>query len=157
VILSDILGGNPRSQVDIDRTLGDIRKLKDANNTDRQIMDILAIPIPTYRRYVQKIHKQNKEAWLSVSMNEYETELLKLKGSLEDTYRKAKALSEDQKRDSMEILEACSAKDDARLSIVTLLTEGPEMIAKVEGLLSENKKKRKMDTKREDQEEVTTT
>jgi len=57
----------------------------------------------------------------------------------------------------MEVLESCSAKDDARLSIVTLLTEGPEMIRKVEGLLSENKKKRKMDTQREDQEEVTAT
>jgi len=153
------LGGIARSQVDIDRTLGDIRKLKDANNTDRQIMEILAIPIPTYRRYVAKIHKQNKEAWLSLTRNEYETELLKLKGSLEDTYNKAKALSEDPKRDPMEILESCSAKDDARLSIVTLLTEGPEMIRKVEGLLSENKKdkKRKMDTQREDTQEVTIT
>ena len=143
-----------KSQVDIDRVLYDIRNLKDANNTDREIMEILAIPIPTYRRYVAKIHKANKEAWLQVSMNEYETELLKLKGSLEDTYRKAKAISEDVNRDSMEILEACSAKDDARLSIVTLLTEGPEMINKVEGLLTEQKKKRKMDTERE-AEEVT--
>ena len=143
-----------KSQVDIDRVLYDIRSLKEKNNTDREIMEILAIPIPTYRRYVAKIHKANKEAWLQVSMNEYETELLKLKGSLEDTYRKAKAISEDVNRDSMEILEACSAKDDARLSIVTLLTEGPEMINKVEGLLTEQKKKRKMDTERE-AEEVT--
>lgn len=148
-----------RSKVDMDRILYDIRNLKDSNNTDREIMEILAIPIPTYRKYVARIHKQNKEAWLRVTMDEYETELLKLKGSLEDTYRKAKAISEQQERDSMEILEACSAKDDARLSIVTLLTEGPEMIRKVEGLLSENKKdkKRKMDTQREDTQEVTTT
>jgi Tfp pilus assembly protein PilE len=119
-------------------------------------MEILAIPIPTYRRYVQKIHKQNKEAWLSLTRNEYENELLKLRESLEDTYRKAKEISEQHERDSMEILEACSAKDDARLSIVTLLTEGPEMVAKVDGLLSEQKKKRKMDTERE-AEEVSTT
>ena len=146
-----------KSQVDIDRVIFDIRSLKERNNTDKEIMEILAIPIPTYRRYVAKIHKLNKEAWLSVSMNEYETELLKLKGSLEDTYRKAKALSEDTNRDAMEILESCSAKDDARLSIVHLLTEGPEMIAKVEGLLSENKKQRKMDIQREEQEETPTT
>lgn len=144
--------GKARSKADIDRTIWDIRKLKDANNTDRQIMEILAIPLPTYRRYSQKIHKQNKEAWLSLTKNEYETELLKLKESLEDTYRKAKVISEETNRDSMEILEACSAKDDARLSIVTLLTEGPEMINKVEGLLSEQKKKRKMDTERETEE-----
>ena len=146
-----------KSQVDIDRVLYDIRQLKDSNNTDREIMEILAIPIPTYRRYVAKIHKLNKEAWLRLTQNEYETELLKLRESLEDTFRKAKTLSEDHNRDSLEILEACSAKDDARLSIVHLLTEGPEMIAKVEGLLSENKKKRKMDTQREDQEETTVT
>lgn len=146
-----------RSQVDIDRTLYDIRKLKDANNTDRQIMEILAIPIPTYRRYVQKIHKQNKEAWLSLTMNEYETELLKLKESLEDTYRKAKAISEIKNDDYISQLEACQHKDDARLSIVHLLTEGPEMIQKVESLLNENKKKRKMDIQREEQEETSTT
>jgi hypothetical protein len=57
----------------------------------------------------------------------------------------------------MEILESCTAKDDARLSIVHLLTEGPEMIQKVEGLLNENKKKRKMDIQREEQEETSTT
>ena len=90
-------------------------------------------------------------------MDEYETELLKLKGSLEDTYRKAKAISEWKNDDYISILEACQAKDDARLSIVHLLTEGPEMIKKVEGLLSENKKKRKMDIQREEQEETATT
>src|SRR6185436_1480800 len=145
-----------RSQVDMDRILHDIRNLKDSNNTDREIMEILAIPIPTYRKYVARIHKQNKEAWLRVSMDEYETELLKLKGSLEDTYRKAKAISESE-NDVISVLEACQAKDDARLSIVHLLTEGPEMIKKVEGLLSENKKKRKMDIQREEQEETPST
>jgi len=141
----------------MDRILHDIRNLKDSNNTDREIMEILAIPIPTYRKYVARIHKQNKEAWLRVTMDEYETELLKLKGSLEDTYRKAKAISETE-NDVISVLEACQAKDDARLSIVHLLTEGPEMIKKVEGLLSENKKdkKRKMDTQREDTQEVIT-
>ena len=139
----------------MDRILYDIRNLKDSNNTDREIMEILAIPTITYRRYVARIHKQNKEAWLRVTMDEYETELLKLKGSLEDTYRKAKAISETEK-DVISVLEACQAKDDARLSIVHLLTEGPEMIRKVEGLLSENKKKRKMDIQREEQEETTT-
>jgi len=68
-----------KSQVDIDRVLYDIRQLKDRNNTDRQIMEILGIPIPTYRRYVAKIHKLNKEAWLRLTQNEYETELLKLR------------------------------------------------------------------------------
>jgi len=149
------LVGKARSQVDIDRTLSDIRKLKDASNTDNQIMDTLAIPLPTYRRYVARIHKQNREAWLSLTMNEYETELLRLKGSLEHTYKTALAISEDPNR--MDQLDALQAKDDARLSIVHLLTEGPEMIKKVEGLLSnETKKKRKMDIQREEQEEVTT-
>ncbi len=141
----------------MDRILHDIRNLKDSNNTDREIMEILAIPtLTTYHRYLSKIHKQNKEAWLRVTMDEYETELLKLKGSLEDTYRKAKAISESE-NDVLSVLEACQAKDDARLSIVHLLTEGPEMIKRVEGLLSENKKKRKMDIQREEQEETSTT
>ena len=146
-----------KSQVDIDRILYDIRQLKDANNTDKEIMDILAIPIPTYRRYVQKIHKQNKEAWLSLTRNEYETELLKLKGSLEHTYATALKISEDLEESSIDRIAALQSKDDARLSIVHLLTEGPEMIKKVEGLLSENKKQRKMDIQREEQEETSTT
>ena len=103
------------------------------------------------------IHKLNKEAWLSVSMNEYETELLKLKGSLEHTYATALKISEDIEQDPIDRIAALQSKDDARLSIVHLLTEGPEMIKKVEGLLSENKKQRKMDIQREEQEETPTT
>ena len=151
------MAGIARSQIDIDRTLSDIRKLKDANNTDREIMEILAIPIPSYRRYVAKIHKLNKEAWISATRNEYETELLKLKGSLEHTYATALKISEDIEQDPIDRIAALQSKDDARLSIVHLLTEGPEMIKKVEGLLSENKKQRKMDIQREEQEETSTT
>jgi len=146
-----------KSQVDTDRILHDIRQLKDSNNTDREIMDILTIPIYSYRRYCAKIHKQNKEAWLDVTRNEYETELLKLKGSLEHTYATALKISEDIEQDSIDRIAALQSKDDARLSIVHLLTEGPEMIKKVEGLLSETKKQRKMDIQREEQEETPST
>ena len=148
------------AQADIDQRLSDIRKLRDANNTDSQIMALLAIEPSTYRKYVHRIHTQDKEAWLLLTSQQYETELLRLKGSLEDTYRITKAMAESiDDKEVLDKLSALEAKDDARLSIVHLLTEGPEMIKKVEDLLNgrkNSKKKRKMDIQREEQEETTT-
>jgi hypothetical protein len=148
------------SQADIDRKLLDIRKLKETNNTDSQIMDILGIEPATYRRYVHRIHMQDKEAWLLLTSQQYETELIRLKESLESTYRTTIEMLKDiDNKEVLDKLSVLEAKDDARLSIVHLLTEGPEMIKKVEDLLNgrkNSKKKGKMDIQREEQEETTT-
>ena len=55
-----------------------------------------------------------------------------MKACLEDTYLKAKQLSENEK-DVRTILEALDAKDNARVNIVMLLIEGPQLIQKVQG------------------------
>lgn len=59
-------------------------------------------------------------------------QLLRLKSSFEDTYMKAKALSESSK-DVGEILDALADKDNARVNIIMLLRDGPGMMAEVHG------------------------
>jgi hypothetical protein len=65
-----------RSKDDIERTLSDIRQLKNECKTDKEIMESLKIPLSTYHRYTSKIHKEDKKAWLMVSQTQLEPELL---------------------------------------------------------------------------------
>lgn len=96
-------------------------------------MNTLKIPLRTYRRYTASIHKQNQEIWYSLVRDELCTELLKLRSSLEDTYKIAKELCEKPDLGTGDTLEALQAKDSARLSVVQLLVEGTSYLAKVQG------------------------
>ena len=52
-----------------------------------------------------------------------------MKHSLEHSYRIALAMSEDEKADIGERLEALNKKDDSRLSLIHLLSEFPDFIS----------------------------
>lgn len=88
------------------------------------------LELRTYQRHIKRIGEEDKAVWYSIIRDELATELLRLRSSLEETYLIAKGLAEDPQYNNK--LEALQAKDDARLSIVHLLTEGPEMMVKVE-------------------------
>jgi hypothetical protein len=62
------------------------------------------------------------------------TELLRMKQSLEETYKIAKDMAEDPKCEDR--LAALQSKDDARLSIIHLLSEYPDFIRKVQPEIS---------------------
>lgn len=108
----------------------DIHSLMQQGKSSEDIMSTLKIPLRSYRRYCSTIYKQRKEVWYSITSQQLEHELLRLKDSLEHTYRTALAMSEDPEYNDR--LQALQAKDDARLSIVQLLEEGPEYSKKVE-------------------------
>ncbi len=110
----------------------DIRTLRDSNKTDVEIRALLGLELRTYQNYLKKIHEEDQAIWYSITSNEMATELLRLKACLEDTYLKAKQLSENEK-DVGTILEGLDAKDNARVNIVMLLIEGPHLIEKVQG------------------------
>jgi hypothetical protein len=69
------------------------------------------------------IHTEDEKVWLSISREQLSTELLRMKNSLEHSYRIALAMSEDEKADIGERLEALNKKDDSRLSLIHLLSE----------------------------------
>ena len=108
------------------RILADIRSLRKQNKSDLEIRNTLGIKLRMWQRYVKRLHDEDKEIWRSLVQNELESELLRLRSSLEDTYRIASDMAEHG--DEFNKLEACKAKDDARLSIVQLLKEGPDYI-----------------------------
>jgi hypothetical protein len=108
------------------RILQDIRSLRKQNKPDEEIRNTLGIKYRMWVRYVKRLHEEDKEIWRSLVSNELESELLRLRSSLEDTYRIASNMAENG--DEFNKLEACKAKDDARLSIVQLLKEGPDYI-----------------------------
>jgi hypothetical protein len=83
---------------------------------------------------------EDKEICASIAHEEIEAQLLLLKTSLEYTYLKALELAQT-KSDTEEIISALQMKDSARVSIVQLLSEGPEMIRKTEIQLPKNETK----------------
>ena len=67
-----------------------------------------------------------KDAWFSITQEQLGSELLRLKSSLEETYRISLAMAKDPEYEDR--LSALQAKDDARINIVKLLREVPEII-----------------------------
>lgn len=119
------------SNNDIVRIEKDISQLMQQGKSSGEIMDILGIPLRTFRRYTAAIHKQNQIAWYSLVRDELATELLRLRASLEESYHIALAMAEDPECPNR--LEALQQKDDCRLSQVHLIVEGITYFAKVEG------------------------
>jgi hypothetical protein len=109
-------------------------QLRAQNKSDKEIRDILNLELRTFQRYTKRIHDEDKEIWYSITSNEMASELLRLKGCLEHTYQKANEISE-KKEDVGEVLEALNVKDNARVNIVMLLIEGPQLIKKYKGQL----------------------
>ena len=81
-------------------------------------------------QYTHNIHAEDQNVWLSITQEQRSTELLRLKQSLEHSYRIALAMSEDETLDVDERLEALNKKDDSRLSICQLLDD-VDMISKL--------------------------
>ncbi|HEY7109803.1 MAG TPA: hypothetical protein VH415_10265 [Nitrososphaeraceae archaeon] len=75
-----------KSASEVKRVLSDIRSLKQQNKSDKEIRDILDLKIRMYQRYVKRIHELDQDIWRKITSTQLETELLRLKQSLEDTY-----------------------------------------------------------------------
>lgn len=114
----------------VQRIEQDIRALRMQNKSENEIRALLGLEPRTYRNYSKRINDEDMAIWYAITAEEMAGELLRLKSSFEDTYLKAKALSETEK-DVDAILEALDSKDNARINIVRLLVEGPGMMQKV--------------------------
>ena len=127
------------------RILEDIRKYRNSQDrqySDEEIRSILGIKIRMYQRYLEIIHKQDKEAWLNVTRTQLEPEMLKLKASYEETYQTAKEEVQNATTTQDKLL-ASECKDGARLDIIRLLTDGPEYVKKIDEYVTEKHSKQK--------------
>jgi hypothetical protein len=113
-----------------ERIIKDIRTLRDSGKADTEIRALLGIELRTYQRYTKRIHEEDQKVWYSITQEQMETELLRLKSSLEETYNITKQTALDPECEDR--IEALHCKDDARLSIVHLLSEYPDFIRPLE-------------------------
>lgn len=108
----------------VQRIEKDIRSLRDSGKSDIEIRGMLGIELRTYQRYMHKIHLEDQLVWLSVAQEQLGSQLLRMKQSLEETYDISRKMALDPKYEDK--IEALHCKDDARLSIIHLLSEYPE-------------------------------
>lgn len=108
----------------------DIRSLRDSGKSDSEIRALLGLELRTYQKYNKRINEIDKAIFYSLVRDEIESQLLRLKQSLENTYITALQISQDKEYDDR--LTALEVKDSARLSICQLLVEGPKYIAKIQ-------------------------
>jgi hypothetical protein len=113
-----------------ERIIKDIRSLRDSGKSDVEIREILGIELRTFQRYTKTIYEQDQQVWFSITQEQLATELLRMKKSLEDTYKIAKEMALDPNCEDR--LAACQAANDFRLSIIHLLSEYPDFIRNVQ-------------------------
>ncbi|MGC2426778.1 MAG: hypothetical protein WA421_07075 [Nitrososphaeraceae archaeon] len=116
---------------DILTRIQDVSQLMAQDKSDAEIMSLLKLPQRTLTRYKQRICEQNKQIWAKLVEEQVYGELIKLKNSLESTYQISLAMCQDPECKSNDRIEALHCKDDARLSIVQLLSEYSEFKRKV--------------------------
>ena len=116
---------NKKSKDNVLRIEQDIRALRGQDKTNDEVMAILEIPLRSYRRYCSSIARQDREIWDHIVKQELASEFLKLRESLNHSYKIAKQLSEDSKLECEDRLAALESKDQSRINLVELMIEGP--------------------------------
>ena len=113
----------------VERIKKDIRALRDSGKSDIEIRDTLGLELRTYQKYMHILHLEDQKAWLSITQEQLGSELLRLKSSLEETYKITKDMALDPKCEDR--LGALASMSDSRLNIVKLLAEYPDFIRKI--------------------------
>ena len=115
---------------EVERIKKDIRALRDVGKSDTQIRETLGLELRTYQKYTHNIHLEDQKVWYSITQEQMGTELLRMKQSLEETYKIAKDMANDPRCEDR--LAALQSMNDFRLSIIHLLSEYPDFIRKVQ-------------------------
>jgi ACT domain-containing protein len=116
--------GNKRRKEDQFKLMKEIRKLLSIKN-DYEIMKILGIPNSTFYRYKSKIYIEDKELWSKTMVEPLESRMLKIMGSLEESYRIYRQIAQDEKAKPMDRIRASRKMVDAQYNIMNLLKKGP--------------------------------
>ena len=112
------------------RIIKDIRTVRDSGKSDIEIRETLGLGLRTYQKYTHNIHLEDQKVWYSITQEQMGTELLRMKQSLEETYKIAKDMANDPRCEDR--LAALQSMNDFRLSIIHLLSEYPDFIRNVQ-------------------------
>ena len=116
--------GNKRRKEDQLRLMNEVRKLLPIKK-DYEIMKILGIPNSTFYRYKSKIYKEDKELWSKTVVEPLESRMLKIMGSLEESYRIYRQIASNEKAKPMDRIKASKGMVNAQYNILKLLKTGP--------------------------------
>ena len=75
----------------------DIRSLMNSGKSDIEIRETLGLELRTYQKYTHIIHLEDQKVLLSITQEQLGTELLRMKQSLEETYKISKDIALDPK------------------------------------------------------------
>jgi hypothetical protein len=123
--------GNKRSESEVRNAINEIRKMIGLNMPDKKIIERLKIPKSTFYRYKSRIYNEDRELWEKVSIEPLESRALKLKESLEHTYRIAREIASNNRNPPRVTLYACKKMVEAQFNIIQLLVKGPNSIERI--------------------------
>jgi hypothetical protein len=123
--------GNKRSESEVRNAINEIRKMIGLNMPDKKIIERLKIPNSTFYRYKSRIYNEDRELWEKVSIEPLESRALKLKESLEHTYRIAREIASNNRNPPRVTLYACKKMVEAQFNIIQLLVKGPNSIERI--------------------------
>jgi hypothetical protein len=116
--------GNKRRKEDQFKLMKEIRELLPAKR-NFEIMKVLRIPNSTFYRYKAKIYNEDIELWSKTVVEPLESRMLKIMGSLEESYRIYRQIAQDEKAKPMDRIRASRKMVDAQYNIMNLLKKGP--------------------------------
>jgi hypothetical protein len=100
------------------------RVLESTDKPDTEIMEELQIKEKTFYRYKQRIHEQDKDAWLEIAKESLESAALKVKKSLDYCIKISKDVA-DNSQDQRARLEAAKKVVECTMMYYKMLKEGP--------------------------------
>jgi hypothetical protein len=115
----------------VQRIKKDIRTLRDSGKSDIEIRETLGLELRTYQKYNHIIHLEDQKVWLSITQQQLASELLRLRSSLEETFKISKKMAEDPNLECGDKIEALNCMNDSRLNIIKLLVEYPDFVRKI--------------------------
>ncbi|MGH9972704.1 MAG: LuxR C-terminal-related transcriptional regulator [Nitrososphaeraceae archaeon] len=107
-----------------------IRKLQDEQKTNREISDIMNIPMRTVEFYVRRIYDQDKEVWEKLETESLESRALIIKRKYEELAEICEAILDHDQRSPRDRLEAGKTLFACHLNIYNMIKNGPLMTSK---------------------------
>ena len=100
------------------------RALENTEKSDIELMEELQVKEKTFYRYKQRIHEQDKNAWLEVAKESLESAALKVKRELDYCIKINRDVAEHSP-DQRARLEAARRIVECRMMFYKMLKEGP--------------------------------
>jgi len=105
--------------------LEQVRKLQDENKTNKEIAEIMKIPLRTVLFYVKRIHDQEKTKWQEIEKESLISRALTIKKKYEELAKLCEIILHDEKKAPRDRIEAGKTMIACHLNIYNMIKDGP--------------------------------